>query len=331
MEKKPCIICQTDGAYYRYQENRIIVVLCPKCGNFKITFMFEHFGIYNEEKKDIYKIQGVLRERSENGSYITLTRSVTDVDIEKNIFNIKTLLASKKIPEMPEDKALNLLYYAKRLTGDDFGKFISFDLVNDYPLAYVKDTRTFGAILNLLKEKGYIDHLTTRGALRLTNEGYKAATISPTYQEISEHQGLEDKKDFFICHASEDKEKVARPLVAKLIKNKITVWYDKGEILMGDYLIRKINEGLRISKYVIVILSIISISKEWPTFEFETMLTKEINSGQIKVLPIIVGSEIEKKKILEAYPILEGKYHAHWDTEGEDVIVGKLLHRLKSS
>ena len=63
------------------------------------------------------------------------------------------------------------------------------------------------------------------------------------------------ERDIFICHASEDKVDVVRPVVRTLEKENITYWVDEGEILWADSITQKVNEGLRISRYVIVILS----------------------------------------------------------------------------
>lgn len=71
-------------------------------------------------------------------------------------------------------------------------------------------------------------------------------------------------KDIFICHASEDKQSVVRPLLNVLDKEKISYWYDEAEIKWGDSIPTKINEGLRISRYVIVVLSNAFLSKNWP-------------------------------------------------------------------
>jgi len=135
------------------------------------------------------------------------------------------------------------------------------------------------------------------------------------------------KKDVFICHASEDKIDIIYPLIEALNKHKISYWFDEAEIRWGDSLIGKINEGLRISKYVIVVLSSNFTSKNWPIKEFETALNIEISSGEIKVLPLLVGSEEEKKEILERYPIINSKKYLTWGSS-IDNIINEMLLRL---
>jgi len=73
----------------------------------------------------------------------------------------------------------------------------------------------------------------------------------------------------FICHASEDKEEVARPLAQELRSRDFRVWIDEAEILIGDSLRRKIDEGLASSRFGIVILSPSFFAKEWPQLELD--------------------------------------------------------------
>ena len=73
--------------------------------------------------------------------------------------------------------------------------------------------------------------------------------------------------DFFICHASEDKDDVARPLAAKLTAEGSSAWYDETELTIGDSLREKIDHGLANSRYGIAILSPKFFEKDWPQKE----------------------------------------------------------------
>ncbi|MCL5772673.1 MAG: toll/interleukin-1 receptor domain-containing protein [Actinobacteria bacterium] len=136
------------------------------------------------------------------------------------------------------------------------------------------------------------------------------------------------KKDVFICHASEDKINIIRPLIEGFDKNKISYWFDEADIKWGDSLTGKVNEGLRISKYVLVVLSPNFILKPWPEREFYAALNMESSSGEVKVLPLLVGSEKEKKEILERYPLINDKKYLPWDLS-IDNILSELLSRLE--
>lgn len=135
-------------------------------------------------------------------------------------------------------------------------------------------------------------------------------------------------KDVFICHATEDKSTVADPLVAALEKANISYWYDKAEIKWGDSIIQKVNEGLRISRFVIVILSSTFIRKNFAKNELNSVLNLEIYSEEIKVLPLLAASNKEEKEnILKSFPLLNSKLYETWDGNA-DKIIQPLLIRL---
>ena len=48
--------------------------------------------------------------------------------------------------------------------------------------------------------------------------------------------------DFFISHASEDKEDIVRALADALVNNGFRVWYDEFELKIGDSLRKRLNK-----------------------------------------------------------------------------------------
>jgi len=52
------------------------------------------------------------------------------------------------------------------------------------------------------------------------------------------------RSPIFVCHASEDKGDVVRPLVVAFTAAGVSCWYDEAEIQWGDSITQKVNEGL---------------------------------------------------------------------------------------
>jgi TIR domain len=93
--------------------------------------------------------------------------------------------------------------------------------------------------------------------------------------------------DFFVSHASEDKDTFVRPLVGCLEALGLSVWYDEFTLEVGDSLRRSIDLGLASSKYGIVVLSKSFFSKQWPQYELDGLTTKSIGgTGGKVILPI---------------------------------------------
>ena len=94
--------------------------------------------------------------------------------------------------------------------------------------------------------------------------------------------------DAFISHASEDKAAVARPLARELGKLGVSVWYDEFSLKIGDSLRRTIDRGLRLSRFGILILSKNFFAKNWPQYELNGLVSREMNGKKV-ILPVWHG------------------------------------------
>src|SRR3954451_855358 len=95
--------------------------------------------------------------------------------------------------------------------------------------------------------------------------------------------------DAFICHASDDKETVARPLALELERAGLKVWYAEFTLKVGDPLLESIDEGLRSCRFGVVILSHAIFAKKWPRFELEGLANRQMREGRRMILPIWHG------------------------------------------
>lgn len=107
--------------------------------------------------------------------------------------------------------------------------------------------------------------------------------------------------DFFISHASEDKDSVAEPLANALIAKGAQVWFDKFTLKVGDSLRESIDIGLANSKYGIVILSEVYFKKFWTGKELNGLFARQENGVKV-ILP--VWHNISKDVVMQNSPIL---------------------------
>jgi len=91
--------------------------------------------------------------------------------------------------------------------------------------------------------------------------------------------------DVFISHASEDKATVARPLRDALTRLGIAVWLDETQMQIGHSLRRKIDDGIRSSRFGVVILSEAFFNKGWANHELDGLVTRNV-AGEQSLLPI---------------------------------------------
>lgn len=108
--------------------------------------------------------------------------------------------------------------------------------------------------------------------------------------------------DFFISHASEDKDALARPLSEALIALGHSVWFDEIALEIGDSLRERINKGLANSTFGVVILSPDFFRKRWPKKELNGMFSLEGSRNEKVILPI--WHNISKDEIAQHDPII---------------------------
>ncbi len=110
--------------------------------------------------------------------------------------------------------------------------------------------------------------------------------------------------DAFISHASEDKDDLVRPLAEELIKNGLSIWYDEFKLKVGDSLRRSIDAGLVRSKFGIVILSPSFFAKNWPQYELDGLVEKEMAGNKV-ILPL--WHKVSKNEVMKYSPALADK------------------------
>lgn len=154
----------------------------------------------------------------------------------------------------------------------------------------------------------------------LINQNYSSRTF------LDEQLPVEKTKqfDFFISHASEDKDEIVRDLADALKENGFEVWYDEFELKVGDSLRKKIDTGLINSRFGIVIISPSFVKKNWTEYELNGMVAKEMNGHKV-ILPI--WHKISKDEVLKFSPTLADKMALNTSIHSTEDII-KALREL---
>ncbi len=133
------------------------------------------------------------------------------------------------------------------------------------------------------------------------------------------------KYDVFISHASEDKEGFVKPLVEALQTDGYKVWYDEFTLKVGDSLRRSIDNGLRNSRYGIVVFSNAFFAKNWTQYELDGLVTKEMEGRKV-ILPI--WHMVSKDQVQNYSPTLADKKAINSSLSTIDGIVSQLAEVL---
>ena len=126
--------------------------------------------------------------------------------------------------------------------------------------------------------------------------------------------------DVFISHAYEDQNEFAGQLALLLKKKGLKVWYSGFELKLGASITASVNEALQKSRFGIVLLSPVYLTKIWAMKELEALMMTETEGNRI--LPILHGISVEtlRKKM----PLLADKY-AVSSRRGMNYVLSKIL------
>ena len=111
--------------------------------------------------------------------------------------------------------------------------------------------------------------------------------------------------DVFISHATADKITVARPLAEELGRRGYRVWLDETELKIGDHLLRSIEQALSTCQFGVVILSPSFFGRQWPRYELDGLMQRELAGPDPVVLP--VWHEVTRDQVASYSPPLADK------------------------
>lgn len=182
---------------------------------------------------------------------------------------------------------------------------------------------------------------TTRSSIRIIPQEalsplpeYSPKPFRPLVQSvIREAPATNDKEDespiydVFISHASDDKDEVVRPLAEGLVGEGLRVWYDEFELRIGDSLRRKIDSGLARSRFGVVVLSHSFLAKNWPQYELDGLVTREMTGEQV-ILPL--WHRITKSEVMGRSPSLADKVARNTSDSTIEEIAQKIADVIKN-
>src|SRR5271165_3811981 len=128
--------------------------------------------------------------------------------------------------------------------------------------------------------------------------------------------------DVFICHASTDKAGFVSPLVKALSEANVEVWYDEKALKLGDSIRRTIDKGLSKSRFGIVVLSKAFFARNWPQYELDALIEREMTGNDKVLLPIWHG--VARQDIMKYSPALAGR-KAVSSSDGISKVVKEIL------
>lgn len=300
--------------YSRYADD--ITLSSPRRFPVEVATNVEGRTILGEELKNIFeKARFNINPNKSRLQAKNSRQEVTGLIVNKKInipveYKHKLRAAIKHWASDPEEAEKN---YYLNVKGEDPNKFVI-----SAGGARLK-SNIYGRLSFMSMVKGVEDPTYIKLALKMA----ECDSQPPKFIKkiMSEH----DMYDVFLCHASEDKDSIVRPLYEALIDLGLKVFLDSEEIGWGDSLIDVINKALHKSKYVVAVMTENSVEKKWPQKEINAVLGNEIKHGKNKLLPLIHG---DAEDILGHNFLMSDKLYKEWRGDPNE-IAQAILELLK--
>ncbi len=117
--------------------------------------------------------------------------------------------------------------------------------------------------------------------------------------------------NIFISHSSKDKAFVRRVAV-DLRRLGHSVWLDEWQIGLGDSIVSKLQHGIEVADFLILVLSAHSVASSWVEHEWQAKYWDEVKERRIRILPVLLND-------CKIPYLLRGKKYA--DFRGDDKYV----------
>ena len=125
----------------------------------------------------------------------------------------------------------------------------------------------------------------------------------------------------------EIENEMVEELVKALQDKDVKVWYDSLSIAWGDSLRKQIDDGLKKSRFGIVVLSENYIKKGWTQYELDGLFDIEMAKGKT-ILPI--WHNITKQQVMDFSPTLAGRKALTSATMTAEEIADTFVELIKS-
>ncbi|ETX04245.1 toll/interleukin-1 receptor domain-containing protein [Candidatus Entotheonella palauensis] len=131
------------------------------------------------------------------------------------------------------------------------------------------------------------------------------------------------KYDVFVSYTASEIAFV-KTLVLKLADRGLSVWFDQGQLRLGDSVLRSLEDGLEHSNYFLLIISPSFFQGPWTQFEAGVALSRV---GKDHILPVYRG--IDPDAIKSHAPLLADRVAISADQHSIDEIADMVVEIIQ--
>ena len=127
--------------------------------------------------------------------------------------------------------------------------------------------------------------------------------LTPIRETVEKQVPLPEGRDYFLCHAWDDRQGSAKELCDLLKSSGVSVWFSENDINLGAPFLREIDRGLAKSKAGIVLVTPALLKR----LKGESIADKELSVllARDQLVPVVHGTTYEALR--EVSPLLASR------------------------
>jgi TIR domain len=127
--------------------------------------------------------------------------------------------------------------------------------------------------------------------------------LTPVRETVEKLTPLPERRDFFLCHAWDDRAGAAKELYDQLQSRRVSVWFSEVDVRPGTQLLREIDKGLAKSKAGIVLVTPALLLR----LKGESIADKELSVllARERLVPVVHGTTYDALR--EISPMLASR------------------------
>lgn len=144
--------------------------------------------------------------------------------------------------------------------------------------------------------------------------------LTPVRETVERQLLLPEGRDFFLCHAWDDRAGAAKDLYDRLTACGVSVWFSERDITLGMPFLREIDKGLAKSRVGIVLVTPALLRR----LQAESIADKELSVllAREQLVPIIHGTTYEALRNIS--PLLASRNGLNTQENSLETVAAKL-------
>jgi TIR domain len=148
----------------------------------------------------------------------------------------------------------------------------------------------------------------------------QVTALTPFRETVEQRAPQPDRRDFFLCHAWDDREDAAKDLHELLEARGVSVWFSPRDVVLGTPLLREIDKGLANSRIGLVLVTPALLRR----LKQESIADKELSGLLVRnvLVPIVHNTTYEALR--DVSPMLASRSGLDTAEEAMTTVADKL-------